>query len=130
MKSLFAKNPVLFLSRTVLAFSWIYQGAVPKLVCRSEGEIELLGHVIPVYQWACAAVGWMGGAEIAFGLLLLAARQAWVFRLNIAVLLFLLAYVLLFEAGLFTEPFNPLTLNVSLIALSLIAINELKTTKH
>ncbi len=126
MRSLFTQSPVLLLSRFALAFSWIYQGAVPKLVCRSSGETELLGHVIPVYQWACIAVGWMGAGEIVFGLLLLAVHQMWVFQLNIFALFSLLIYVLLFEPALFTEPFNPLTLNVSLIALSLIALVELK----
>jgi hypothetical protein len=126
--NLSVQNPVLLLSRLALAFSWIYQGAVPKLVCRNSGEIELLGHVIPVYQWACVAVGWMGGAEILFGIFLLVSRQAWLFLVNISVLLALLVYVLLFEPSLFTEPFNPLTLNVSLIMLSLIAVAELKSS--
>lgn len=130
MQASFVSHPVLLISRIALAFSWIYQGAVPKLVCRSSGEIELLGHVIPVYQWACMAVGWMGAGEILFGLFLLVARRAWVFGLNIAVLSALLLYVLLFEPALFTEPFNPLTLNVSLIGLSLIAILELKQVNY
>ncbi len=130
MKSFSEQGGVLLLSRIALAFSWIYQGAVPKLVCRSAGETELLGHVIPVYQWACMAVSWMGAGEIVFGLLLLAVRRIWIFHLNIAVLVFLLIFVLLFEPQLFTEPFNPLTLNVALIALSLIAIAELKKMKN
>jgi hypothetical protein len=116
--------------RVALAFSWIYQGAVPKIVCMSSGEVELLGHLIPVYQWACTAVTWMGVGEIIFGLVLLIAVWDWVFWLNIVTLSGLLLYVLLFEREMFTLPFNPLTLNVSLIALSLIALIELKKTKN
>jgi hypothetical protein len=126
MPFLSASHPVLLISRIALAFSWIYQGAVPKLVCRSSGELELLGHVIPVYEWACKAVGWMGAAEIVFGMILLFTGRLRVFWFNIVALVSLLFYVLIFEPYLFAEPFNPLTLNVSLIALSLIAIFELK----
>jgi len=124
------QTPVLLLCRAALAFSWIYQGAVPKIVCQSKGEVDLLGHVIPVYQWVCEAIFWIGAGEILFGLLLLAAAWSWVFWLNIVTLTGLLLFVLLFEPAMFTLPFNPLTLNVSLIALSVIALIEMNNLKH
>ena len=123
------QTPVLILCRLALAFSWIYQGAVPKIVCQSRGEIDLLGHVIPVYQWVCEAIFWIGAGEILVGILLLAAAWRWVFWLNIVALAGLLLFVLLFEPAMFTLPFNPLTLNVSLIALSVIALIEMNTIK-
>jgi hypothetical protein len=125
-----AQSTVLILCRVALAFSWIYQGAVPKLYCMSSGEVELLGHIIPVYRWACIAVSWMGAGEILFGLYLLVARRKWVFWFNIVTLCTLLLFVGIFEPGMLSEPFNPLTLNVALIALSLIAILELNTSKR
>ncbi|NTV91815.1 MAG: hypothetical protein HGA72_00630 [Chlorobiaceae bacterium] len=130
MKFFFRDSPALLLCRAALAFSWIYQGAVPKIACRSTGEIDLLGHVIPVYQWACIAVTWMGVAEILFGLYLLVAPKSWAFWLNVLTLISLLVYVAIFEPELFTLPFNPLTLNISLIALSLIAVKELGNKKN
>ena len=120
------QSPTLLLCRVALAFSWIYQGAVPKIVCQSRGEIDLLGHVIPVYQWVCEAIVWIGAGEIAFGFLLLVAAWRWLFWLNIVSLTGLLLFVLLFEPAMFTLPFNPLTLNSSLIVLSLIALIEMK----
>ncbi len=123
------QTPSLWICRLALAFSWVYQGAVPKIACQSRGEIDLLGHLIPVYQWACEAVLWMGAAEILFGLFLLVAVWRWVFLLNIASLTGLLLFVALFEPEMFTLPFNPLTLNFSLIALSVIALQELKKLK-
>ena len=123
------QTPVLLLCRAALSFSWVYQGAVPKIVCQSRGETDLLGHVIPVYQWACEALLWMGIAEIVFGLFLLVARWSWVFWLNAAALVGLLCFVGLFEPTMFSLPFNPLTLNVSLIALSVIAVLELNKIK-
>ena len=73
MRFFLNQTPVLLTCRAALAFSWIYQGAVPKIACQSRGETDLLGHLIPVYQWACEAVVWMGAAEIIFGLFLLVA---------------------------------------------------------
>ncbi|TLU54514.1 MAG: hypothetical protein FDX02_04635 [Chlorobium sp.] len=123
------ETPVLLLCRAALSFSWMYQGAVPKIVCRSGGEIELIGHIIPDYQWACQAVFWMGVAEILFGLFLLVTRWRGAFWINVAALIGLLFFVALFEPTMFTLPFNPLTLNVALIALSVIAAGELKTSQ-
>jgi len=120
------QSPVLLICRAALGFSWIYQGAVPKLLYCSAGETELLGHIIPVYQWACMAVSWMGIAEILFGLLLLVTFRTWLFWLNMLTLIGLLLFVALFEPGMFTLPFNPLTLNTALIALSAVAVMELK----
>lgn len=119
------QTPTLLICRVVLAFSWIYQGVVPKIVCQSRGEIDLLGHLIPVYQWVCEALFWIGAGEILFGLLLLVAVWKWAFWLNMIALTGLLMYVLLFEPAMFTLPFNPLTLNMSLLALSVIAIIEM-----
>ncbi len=129
MRLFSAQSRVLLLCRAMLAFSWIYQGAVPKILCRSSGEIELIGHIIPLYQWACLAVTWMGVAEIVFGLLLLLSRGSWLLWFNIVTLSGLLLYVALLEPGMFTLPFNPLTLNLSLITLSVIGLVELKKSK-
>ncbi len=118
-------SPVLLTARLVLAFSWIYQGAVPKVICRSPGEIELLQHVVRINELACSLVVWMGYGEILFGFILLFTTRRWVFLMNISALLMLLGYVAVFEPALFTLPFNPLILNVSLIGMSVIAYSEL-----
>lgn len=120
------QSPVLVICRVMLAFSWIYQGMVPKIVCKSPGEVNLLAPVAPVYQVACSLITWMGYAEILFGVLLLLTPSRWPFTMNIAVLLSLLGWVAVVEPGMFTLPFNPLTLNVALIGLSLIALQELR----
>jgi hypothetical protein len=129
MRFFLNQTPTLLICRAALAFSWVYQGAVPKIACQSRGETDLLGHLIPVYQWACEAVIWIGAAEILFGLFLLVAASKWVFWLNMAALSGLLLFVALFEPAMFALPFNPLTLNFSLIALSVIALLELKKLK-
>ena len=130
MKKLFKDNtPALLIARFVLAFSWIYQGAVPKVICRSPEEIELLEHVIKSNELACTMVVWMGYGEIVFGTVLLFTGRSWVFLLNVFALLILLVYVAVFQPDLFALPFNPLILNVSLIGISLIAYSELRKNK-
>ncbi|MCW8815543.1 MAG: DoxX-like family protein [Chlorobium sp.] len=119
-------SPILAISRIVLAFSWIYQGAVPKVICRSPGEIQLLEYVIRNNELACSMVVWMGYGEIVFGAFLLVTRRSGVFLLNVLALCTLLVYVAVFEPELLTLPFNPLILNVSLIGMSLIAYLELQ----
>jgi uncharacterized membrane protein YphA (DoxX/SURF4 family) len=126
MKRVIHLEPSLLICRLVLAFSWIYQGVVPKIVCKSPGEIQLLQPFIPVYQVACTYVNVIGIGEILFGLLLLVVRKSWVFLFNVAVLVVLLAYVALIEPVMLTLPFNPFTLNIALIGLSLIAFLELE----
>ncbi len=116
-------------ARFVLAFSWIYQGVVPKLVCMHPGEVALLQHVIKVEELACSLITWMGYGEIVFGIVLLITGVAWVFLLNVLALLMLLGYVVVFQPDLLTLPFNPLILNVSLIGISLIAYNEIRKNK-
>jgi DoxX-like family len=121
-------SPVLYLCRISLAFSWIYQGAVPKIVCKSAGEVDLIKPVAPVYRIACSMITWMGYGEVLFGLLLLLVGARWLFGLNVVVLVLLLGWVALIDPSLFTQPFNPLTLNAALIALSFIAMHEIKKT--
>lgn len=124
--NIFRENsPILLISRAVLAFSWIYQGAVPKVICRSPAEIELLQYVTGAQELACTMILWMGFGEILFGIILLFTRRGWIFLLNVPVLLILLGYVAVFQPALFTLPFNPLVLNVSLIGMSFIAYSEL-----
>ena len=122
--------PVLVTARLVLAFSWIYQGMVPKVICQSPGEIELLEHIVKVHELACTMVIWMGYGEVLFGFLLLFTSRSWVFLLNILALVVLLIYVAVFQPELFTLPFNPLILNVSLIGMSLIAYGELRKNNY
>lgn len=122
-------SSTLIIARIVLAFSWVYQGAVPKVICKSPEEIELLEHVIKTHELACSMVTWMGYGEIAFGIILLFTARGWIFLLNILALILLLGYVVVFQPDLLTMPFNPLILNVSLIGISLIAYNELRKSK-
>ncbi len=122
MKLFASQSLVLLVSRIALAFVWIYQGVVPKLVCPSPVELELLAHLGPLYGFMCSVMGY---GEMVFGLLLLLTPWRWPFLLNIAAMLSLLGFVSLHEPHLLVEAFNPVTLNVTVIALSLIVYREM-----
>lgn len=116
------QSPGLVACRVALSFVWIYQGIVPKLVCQSPIELDLLGHLGPAFGFLCSIMGY---GEILFGLLLLLTPWRWPFLLNIAAMLGLLGYVSITEPALLVQPFNPVTLNAALIALSITAYSSM-----
>jgi uncharacterized membrane protein YphA (DoxX/SURF4 family) len=125
--NLFAtQSPVLLVSRIALAFVWIYQGIVPKLVCQSPVELGLLSHLGPLYGFLCSVMGY---GEMLFGLLLLLTPWRWPFILNILAMVGLFGYVSFTEPGLLVQPFNPVTLNVALIALSIASLSSMGKQK-
>lgn len=125
MNTFTSQSPALLVSRIALAFVWIYQGVVPKLVCQSPIELELLAHLGPAFGFLCSIMGY---GEILFGVLLFLTPWRWPFLLNIAAMLGLLGFVSVTEPGLLIQPFNPVTLNAALIALSITAFSAMGKT--
>jgi hypothetical protein len=123
MNHYFRQSPVVLVSRIALAFVWIYQGIVPKLVCQSPLELGLLAHLGPALGFLCSVMGY---GEMLFGVLILLSPWRWPFLLNIAAMLGLFSYVSLTEPKLLVQPFNPVTLNVALIALSITAFISMR----
>jgi hypothetical protein len=105
-------------ARGVLGFIWIYQGVVPKLVFQDTGEREILrasGLVPGLESRVLTAVGL---AELAFGVLFLTLwRARSLFLVNAALLVLLALGAAFSQPGLLVAPFNPLTLNLAMIAL-------------
>ena len=110
-----------WLIRATLGAVWVYQGVVPKLLFPDTGELAILqgaGFSAAAAHRVAAAVG---VGEILFGLLffLLPARRLRpVYWLHIVGLLVLGAGALFSQPAVFVAPFNPLTLNVALMALA------------
>ena len=109
------------LSRFIIGFVWLYQGLVPKLIFRHQDEVAMLmaagiqpSHVVSILIF----IGW---AEIAFGLLFLIAWRARnLLLINIVFMLFALIVVAFNSPQYTIAAFNPVTLNVTMIALSVI----------
>lgn len=119
-----------------LAFIWIYQGLVPKLLFPESGEMEILRAAVPVHALADPALHSMviliavmiiGVGQIVFGLLFLTLRFAKPLHyLNIFALLGLGLGALWSQAALFVAPFSPAPLTLAMIALSVIGLANAK----
>ncbi|WP_034681447.1 DoxX-like family protein [Caldalkalibacillus mannanilyticus] len=111
----------------VLAFIWIYQGLVPKILYQEAGELALL-----------KGTGWfqgqeevflytLGAIQIVFGLLFLCfSRKKWLHIINILALVILGFGALMSQGDVFFAPFNPTTLTVAMIGYSVMAMLNIR----
>lgn len=110
-------------ARIVVAFVWLYHGLVPKLLLTQHDEVVMLlnGGIPPVSTHLVVRL--FGLAEVAFGVLLLVTwRQRWPFVATIILLLLATAGVAFTAPQYLGAAFNPVTLNVAVIALALIGL--------
>jgi len=109
------------LARLTLAFVWLYHGAIPKLIYQHPDELTmLLGAGVPI-ESALILLNFIGWAEVSYGVLfLLAWRTRGLFLVNIALMLLATFGVALNSPQYLVAAFNPVTLNVLVIALSLV----------
>lgn len=108
-------------ARIVLAFIWLYHGLVPKLLLTQHDEVAMLlnGGVSPASVHLVVRL--FGLAEVAFGMLLLLTwRQRWPFLATIVFLLLATAGVAFASPQYLGAAFNPVTLNVAVMALALV----------
>jgi DoxX-like family len=111
------------LARGTAAFIWFYHGLVPKLLFHDNAELDLLSRIGTMPQNLSKAVTLAGVIEIAFALLLVVLwRQMWLLWLTVVLMMVGIPVVAASAASYLTAAFNPVTLNVSLAALALIAI--------
>lgn len=118
------------IARVMISFSWIYHGLFPKLF-----------HIAPLEKAMTASIGlseaaslWItrsaGVGEIVFGCcLFIFYKKRWLIYLNIIALFALLLFVTILYPVVLIEAFNPVTTNLSVIALSFVLLNELKDKK-
>jgi uncharacterized membrane protein YphA (DoxX/SURF4 family) len=110
------------IARLALAFVWLYQGIVPKLIFHHADELFLLrgaGLSAHVARPWCVCIGW---AEVAIGLALLVAwRSRWPLWVTLIAMPAAAIAVTANSPAFLTGPFNPVTLNLAAFALALIA---------
>lgn len=104
-------------TRACIAFVWVWQGLFPKLLFPSADEKFLLTAAgVPIYVLPA-----IGVVEIAFGILGIALwRWRGFFVLNSVMMLAALVEVTLRSPSYLFAAFNPVTLNVGVIGLSLL----------
>ena len=111
----------------VLALIWIYQGVFPKLLYPEAGELAILQGMSLFEGSERLVLFIMGMVEVLFGLLFLIVglkhrRTLYVWNIG---LLILLGLGSVFQPHIYIAPFNPVTLNLGMIALSVVGLLSL-----
>ncbi len=115
------------IARAVVGLSWIYHGIFPKLlqVAPMESAMNISFGFSDEMSYLVTKTA--GVAEVIFGLVFIALyRVKSVVYLNIVGLSILLLLVAVKMPSLLIDAFNPVTTNISLIALSLVILNDQK----
>jgi len=110
----------------VLAFLWIYQGLVPKLLFINADEIFVWQTIGLSFENAKLAGRASGIAEIIFGLLFLFSTHKYIHYLSILGLFGLLLLIGFLKPSTLISPYNPVVMNISMISLSIIYLLLLK----
>lgn len=110
----------------VLAFLWIYQGLVPKIIFINADEIFVWQSIGLSFEYAKLAGRASGLGEIIFGLLFVFINQKYIHYLSILGLLGLLLLISFLIPSTLISPYNPIVMNISMISLSVIYLLLLK----
>ncbi|MBM9559092.1 DoxX-like family protein [Acinetobacter nosocomialis] len=110
----------------VLAFLWIYQGVVPKIIFINSDEISVWQMIGLSFDYAKLAGRGSGIAEVIFGLLFLFSPHKYIHYLSILGLLDLLLLIGFLIPSTLISPYNPIVMNISMISLSIIYLLLLK----
>ena len=115
------ENPIHTVVRLTLASIWFYLAIVPKFIFPDNVEMDIMmaSGMFPDFEYPMFLV--LGLVEFTLGLMMLFwwdSRIPWMS--NVAFLLLITAMSIISLPSVFTEPFNPLTLGIPMIALSAI----------
>ena len=117
------------IARFVIAFAWVYQGLLPKIVQISSAELVLVSGFGLSEDATHTLLTIAGIGEIAWGFLFFALyRIRAIVYLNIVALAGLLLGVIFTAPQFLIEAFNPVTTNLPLIALSIVILEHTKRT--
>jgi len=109
-------------ARVAVAFVWIYQGLVPKVLFQHPTEIAMIcqaGVPLHVARRLCAGLGWV---EISVGICLIFCwKSNWPLILTLVAMPLALIAVAATSSAVLASAFNPVTLNVAVFALATIA---------
>ena len=103
-------------ARISLAVIWFWHGLVPKLLFHHIDEQTMLVQA----GLSIRLLPWLGGLEIVFALIILGSwRWRYIFPINILIMVLATLGVAHSSPGYIRAAFNPVTLNLSVISLSL-----------
>ncbi|HDX9610479.1 TPA: DoxX-like family protein [Bacillus toyonensis] len=105
----------------LFAFVWIYQGIVPKIIFSHPEEVKMLSLLIGSHESSVFILKMIGILEIIFGAIwLFPLPKRKIFIMHIVMLIAVTVAAGCTNIASFTEPFNPITLNLLLIGLSIV----------
>jgi DoxX-like family len=111
------------LATVVIAFVWVYQGAVPKLIARHSDELQMLIDAGSATATAPTMLRFVGWGEVAVGLFVLAlGHTRWPFVLTILLMVLATVGVVVNSPSYLWAAFNPVSLNVLMAAMSLVGL--------
>lgn len=121
----------LALCRFSLAFIWIYQGVVPKWLGPHEDEIAM-NLALGLTESQAVMLSLVGGSlEVLLGVvLLLAGRHAWPYLLSAGLIGMLTVFVIALAPAFLLSAFNAASVNVAILALSLIGWRTSRLKAH
>lgn len=110
-------------ARGAVAAVWVYQGVAPKLLGPHPDELNLIQQagISEAYAAPCAQA--LGGVEVAFGLLMLVAfHRRWPLLLTVVLMIAATVGVAVHSPSYLSAAFNPVSLNLAVIALASIGL--------
>ena len=126
MHKQFLEKPLQLIQIT-LAVLWIYQGLIPKILFQSNAEIDIwqtMGFELHIAK-ICVALS--GVLEMMFGCAFLIWQKAiFIHQLSILGLIGLLLLIMITDPLQLTTAFNPVVMNIAMLALSIVAVQLLK----
>ncbi|MHB8628215.1 MAG: DoxX-like family protein [Aggregatilineales bacterium] len=122
------------LARISIAFIWLYQGLVPKLLFTQRDELVMMREAGIAAGSVSQAVQLFGIAEIVFGIAMLVMwRRRWLFLINVGLMVLATLAIILNSSEYVVMAFNPVTLNLAVIAFAVIGFllgNDLPSARH
>ena len=120
---LIKKTLVHWLVCFLLAFVWIYQGLVPKVIATHPVEIKMLEGMFPfpIDMNGVQVITIIGMLEILFAFVwLLPVQKKYLFIGHFFLIFILMITAVMTHTGSIIEPFNPVSFNMLLLGLSII----------
>jgi hypothetical protein len=111
------------IARLTIAFVWIYHGLVPKLISRNPDELRMLHDAGMASSHLARTVPLLGFLEVCFGLMVaIFWRSRWPLWFTLAAMFLATLGVAATSPSFLTAAFNPVTLNLSVAALAVVAL--------
>lgn len=122
------------IARVALAFVWLYQGLLPKLLQPHTDELAMIQQGGVSAANAPLVAQLIGAGEVALGLAMLVSfRQRWPFLLTLVLMIAATASVAFHSPQYLSAAFNPVSLNVlmaSLAVVGLLSSRDLPSAGH